>query len=184
MTNPSETTAPTGDRREREALLQMLHGQRAAVLAIVDGLPETALRTPVVPSGWTPLGVIWHLTGAEFFWFQVAASGNRLDGPPPEPDPDEQGASERWQPDRPFDTDDPVPEVLDAYRAQGEASDRVIREHPLSSPPCFLPPWASPDELRDLRGIVLHLIEETARHAGHLDIARELLDGRTGLGPR
>ncbi|WP_443079377.1 mycothiol transferase [Streptomyces sp. P5-A9] len=43
-------------------------------------------------------------------------------------------------------------------------------------------PWG--DELADLRGIILHLVEETARHAGHLDIVRELLDGRTGLGPR
>ncbi|MET9826003.1 MULTISPECIES: mycothiol transferase [unclassified Streptomyces] len=40
------------------------------------------------------------------------------------------------------------------------------------------------DELGDLRGIILHVVEETARHAGHLDTARELLDGRTGLGPR
>ena len=40
------------------------------------------------------------------------------------------------------------------------------------------------DEVSDLRWIVLHMIEETARHAGHLDIARELIDGRTGLGPR
>jgi hypothetical protein len=40
------------------------------------------------------------------------------------------------------------------------------------------------DEIRTVRDVVLHMIEETARHAGHLDIARELLDGRTGLGPR
>jgi Protein of unknown function (DUF664) len=40
------------------------------------------------------------------------------------------------------------------------------------------------DEPPDVRWIILHMIEETARHAGHLDIARELMDGRTGLGPR
>jgi hypothetical protein len=40
------------------------------------------------------------------------------------------------------------------------------------------------DEFIDLRRILLHMIEETARHAGHLDIARELIDGKTGLGPR
>jgi hypothetical protein len=40
------------------------------------------------------------------------------------------------------------------------------------------------EEIHSVRGVVLHIIEETARHAGHLDIARELIDGRTGLGPR
>jgi hypothetical protein len=55
----------------------------------------------------------------------------------------------------------------------------------LDSRPVGSHPGGDPDhEVADLRGIVLHMIEETARHAGHLDIVRELIDGRTGLGPR
>lgn len=55
---------------------------------------------------------------------------------------------------------------------------------PLSTPPRGRHPDPLGEEVTDLRRIVLHMIEETARHAGHLDIVRELLDGKTGLGPR
>ncbi|MFJ9123169.1 DUF664 domain-containing protein [Streptomyces sp. NPDC102340] len=58
------------------------------------------------------------------------------------------------------------------------------RPHAVVGTPTGSTPEPMGDELADLRGIIMHVIEETARHAGHLDIARELLDGRTGLGPR
>lgn len=78
-----------------------------------------------------------------------------------------------------------TPEVVFAfYEDQCRRSDAVIARTPLSAPPQGRHPEPLGDELADLRGIILHMIEETARHAGHLDIARELLDGRTGLGPR
>ncbi|WP_327668693.1 MULTISPECIES: DUF664 domain-containing protein [unclassified Streptomyces] len=70
------------------------------------------------------------------------------------------------------------------YDDQCRHSDAVIARTPLSAPPQGRHPEPMGDELADLRGIIMHVIEETARHAGHLDIARELLDGRTGLGPR
>ena len=113
---------------ESQALLTFLDAQRASALAIVDGLDEDALRASVVPSGWTPLGLIEHLGFAERYWFQQVATGSATELP--------------W----------PYGEIA--------------------------------DEVSDLRWIVLHMIEETARHAGHLDIARELIDGQTGLGPR
>ncbi|MGH7910929.1 MAG: DUF664 domain-containing protein, partial [Candidatus Dormibacteraceae bacterium] len=120
MTNSTEPATPaTGlpsEEREREALLEMLGGQRAAVHAILGGLSEAALRTPVVPSGWTPLGLVEHLTGAELFWFHIVATG----GPDPAPPPVEAAAepTERWQPERPFEADGPVDEVLAAYVEQ------------------------------------------------------------------
>jgi hypothetical protein len=55
---------------------------------------------------------------------------------------------------------------------------------PLSAPPKGRHPGPIAAEIADLRAVVLHVLEETARHAGHLDVVRELLDGRTGLGPR
>ncbi|GIJ09501.1 DUF664 domain-containing protein [Micromonospora andamanensis] len=55
---------------------------------------------------------------------------------------------------------------------------------PLSAPVRERHPGPLGEDVTDLRRVVLHMIEETARHAGHLDAARELLDGRTGLGPR
>ena len=75
-------------------------------------------------------------------------------------------------------------EVFAFYRSQCDRSDEVLASLPLSAAPVGRHPGPLGDEVTDLRRIVLHLIEETARHAGHLDIVRELLDGRTGLGPR
>ncbi|MFE4721936.1 DUF664 domain-containing protein, partial [Streptomyces sp. NPDC056728] len=78
-----------------------------------------------------------------------------------------------------------APEVVFAfYDDQCRRSDAVIACTPLSARPRGRHPDPLGDELTDLRGIIMHVIEETARHAGHLDIVRELLDGRTGLGPR
>ena len=99
---------------EKQALVAFLDAQRAIVLAIVAGWAEDSLRTPVLPSGWTPLGLVKHLGFAERHWFQRVAAGSA----------------------------------------------------------------------GDLRRVILHMIEETARHAGHLDIARELTDNHTGLGQR
>lgn len=162
---------------EREALFEFLAAQRESVLAILDGLPEPAMRTSVVPSGWTPLGLVEHLTGAEYFWIQVVLTGDPDSLPPPD-DSTEVG---EWGP---FRTDRPDTDVIAGYRRQCADNDATLRDLPLGTPPRCRPAWVGPDDATDLRRIVLHLIEETARHAGHLDIARELLDGRTGLGPR
>jgi hypothetical protein len=74
--------------------------------------------------------------------------------------------------------------VLAFYRDQCHVSNAVLRSNPLSAPPVGPIDDETDDEVTDLRWIALHMIEETARHAGHLDIVRELLDGQTGLGPR
>jgi Protein of unknown function (DUF664) len=162
--------------RESQALLTFLDAQRASVLAIVGGLDEDALRTPVVPSGWSPLGLIEHLGFAERYWFQRVATGSAMDLPwPEETDQDE---------DAPFTTGRPPAVVFGFYRDQCERANAVLASAPLSSPPRGRAYGEIADEVSDLRWIVLHMIEETARHAGHLDIARELLDGQTGLGPR
>ena len=157
-------------------LRSFLDAQRASVLAILDGLDESALRTPVVPSGWTPLGLLEHLGGAERHWFQQVATGS-VDAPPWPPDPDED-----W--DAPFTSDHPTQAVFDFYRATCARSNAVLDATPLSTPPRGRHNQPLDEPVTDLRWIVLHMIEETARHAGHLDLARELLDGRTGLGPR
>ncbi|HUR07033.1 MAG TPA: DUF664 domain-containing protein [Nonomuraea sp.] len=90
-----------------------------------------------------------------------------------------------WPEDNPPLTTPRPPSVVFAfYRAQCERSNAVLAATPLSTPPRGRHPGRLGNEVTDLRRIVLHMIEETARHAGHLDVARELLDGRTGLGPR
>ncbi|MFI9601421.1 DinB family protein [Streptomyces sp. NPDC052043] len=159
------------DSKEKKILSAFLAAQRAGVLAIVDGLDMQALTTSVLPSGWTPLGLIEHLGHAEKHWFEEVVTGAA------EPLP--------WS-DAPAPLTTPrAPEVVFAfYDDQCRRSDAVIARTPLSAPPRGRHPEPMGDELADLRGIILHVIEETARHAGHLDIVRELIDGQTGLGPR
>jgi hypothetical protein len=157
---------------EKDALWTFLEAQRASVLAILEGLTDEALTTATLPSGWTPLGVVEHLGYAERHWFQQVATGAAE--PLPWPDDDHP----------PLTTPRPPAVVYAFYQAQCARSNAVLAATPLSTPPRGHHPAPLGDEITDLRGIVLHMIEETARHAGHLDVARELLDGKTGLGPR
>jgi hypothetical protein len=158
-------------RDEKAALSLFLRAQRASVLAILDGLDEDALTTPVLPSGWTPLGLVEHLGYAERHWFQEIVTGAA--DPLPWPDLD-----------MPLRTTRPPAVVFAFYRAQCDRSDEILAALPLSTTPRGRHPDPLGAETTDLRRVVLHMIEETARHAGHLDAARELLDGSTGLGPR
>jgi hypothetical protein len=151
---------------EKRTLRMFLQAQRDSVLAIVEGLDGEQLRTSLVPSGWSPLGMVEHLGHAERHWFQEIVTGAA--GPLPWPD----GHAP------------PPAAVFEFYRAQCRRSDEVLLATPLTAPPRERHPGPLGEEITDLRGVVLHMIEETARHAGHLDVVRELLDGRTGLGPR
>jgi hypothetical protein len=131
----------------------------------------------VLPSGWTPLGLIEHLGRAERFWFQYILTGE-LSEPPWPPGPEDEDE------DAPFTSGHPVDEVLAFYRDTCARSDAALAATRLDGPPRReIPSWMPP-ETHNVRTILLHMIEETARHAGHLDAARELIDGRTGLGPR
>jgi uncharacterized damage-inducible protein DinB len=152
---------------EREALAFFLAAQRASVLAIVDGLSEEQWRRTIVPSGWTPAGLIEHLGDAERVWFQYVVAGESTDEPGDAPTRTVAGA-------------------LSYYRACIARSDDILDATSLDARPAARPTVdiGITDEVITVRDVVLHMIEETARHAGHLDIARELIDGRTGLGPR
>jgi hypothetical protein len=160
-----------------QALLAFLDAQREAVLAIVEGLDEEAWQRSVVPSGWTPAGLVEHLGGAEWHWFQgvVAGASPELPG---DVDP------QPYDPEAAFVCDSPSAEIIAFYRDQCAGSNAVLAVTPLSAAPRGRHGDPEMDEPADVRWVVLHMIEETARHAGHLDIARELLDGQTGLGPR
>jgi uncharacterized damage-inducible protein DinB len=167
----------TTKQDEWATLSVFLQAQRRSVLAIVEGLDERDMRRSVVPSGWTPLGMIEHLGHAERFWFTRVITGTA--------DPlGDWSRAETEAVDGPFATSRPVHEVVASYREQVARSDEILAGTPLDSRPTGHIPPDMADEIHTVRDIVLHMIEELARHAGHLDIARELLDGQTGLGPR
>ncbi|WP_308466924.1 DinB family protein [Rathayibacter soli] len=167
------------DSREIAVLQHFLDAQRSSVLAIVDGLDDEQLATQVLPSGWTPLGMIEHLADAEQHWFQDVACGAVSEYAWPDVDDDP------CDPDAPFTTHHSAVAVLDYYRRQCELSNEILAATPLGAAlkGTHNQEWEGED-ISDLRWVALHMIEETARHAGHLDAARELLDGTVGLGPR
>jgi uncharacterized damage-inducible protein DinB len=165
---------------ERDRLQYFLDQQRRAVLAVVDDLDESQLHTPVLPSGWTPAGLVLHLAQAEGLWFQHVirgtASRTEWDDGLVDPPYDPAGA---------FATQHSGRAVIDFYRQQCQVSNQIMSSVDVDAPLRGEHGLDWPDEpITDVRWVALHMIEETARHAGHLDAARELLDGVTGLGPR
>ncbi|MFG2867008.1 DUF664 domain-containing protein [Streptomyces sp. NPDC048338] len=166
-------TAATAPDVEVRALLSALASQRRHVLGIIDGLDERALRQPALPSGWTCLGLVQHLAlDVERFWFGAVVAGDKkviaaLDD-----------AADAWQ----VAPGVSAPEVLDRYRAETTLADAVAEQLPPDTPLAWWPHHLFGDpHLHSLRDVLLHVITETACHAGHLDAARELLDGRRWL---
>ncbi len=161
---------PTSEEgAETVALLRSLTNQRAHVLEALDGLPENALRRPVLPSGWTCLGLVQHLAlDVERFWFRAVVAGEQVDL--------EKGDG-AWQ----VASDAPADTVFALYRDEIARADAIIRATPLGADPAWWPDFFGDLPRRDTRATVLHVITETATHAGHLDAARELLDGSQWL---
>lgn len=155
-------------------LMTFLDAQRTRALALVADLDDDQLATPVLPSGWTPLGMIEHLGHAERHWFQDVALGSAV----PLPWPDDPAEDD----DGPFTTPRQADVVFAFYRDQIERANAVLATTPLSTPPRGRHNQGDAGQVTDLGFIVMHMIEETARHLGHLDAARELLDGRVALG--
>jgi hypothetical protein len=170
-------TGSQHDDPEQQALLAFLDGQRDSVLSVVAGLDEEAWHRSVVPSGWTPAGLVQHLGDAERHWFQGVVTGSVAELPWDEGRPP-------YDPEAAFVCDRPAAEIIGYYRDQCARSDAVLAVTPLSAAPRGKHGGPEGNEPPSVRVIVLHMIEETACHAGHLDIARELIDGQTGLGLR
>lgn len=122
VTGHSRETDP-GD--EVGALLRVLDGQRRHVLGILDGLDTTALRRPVLPSGWHCLGLVQHLTlDVERFWFRAVVAGDEevIEGLT--------SGDEAWR----VAPDVPARDVLDRYRQEAKIADAVITATPADAP--------------------------------------------------
>jgi len=155
---------------EKALLQRHLTSQRAHVLGILEGLDDEQLRRPVLPSGWSCLGMLRHLAlSDERYWFRCVMGGEPQDYFPSEPGGD-------WL----VAADEPAADVVAAYREECARSDLLIDAMGLDDPPLAPDPvwrkWGT--SYPDLRSVLLHVITETAVHAGHLDAVRELLDGR------
>jgi hypothetical protein len=164
---------PSHPATDRGLLLDHLDGQRHHVLTQLEGLSDEQLRRPVLPSGWSCLGLVRHLTlSDERYWFEVVVAGGPLDFWP-------EGDNGDWQ----VGADERAADVLAAYRSAIARSDEIISARRLDDPPERPETWWDDAglEFPDLRTIVVHVLVETSVHAGHLDAVRELLDGRQHL---
>jgi uncharacterized damage-inducible protein DinB len=158
---------------ERDLLLAHLTGQRQHVLHQLEGLSEEQLRRPVLPSGWSCLGLVRHLTlSDERYWFEVVVAGGPLDFWP-------EGDNGDWR----VEPHEAAADVLAAYRSAIARSEEIVAARDLDDAPEQPEDWweAAGLDFPDLRSVVLHVLVETSVHAGHLDAVRELLDGRQHL---
>lgn len=157
MSRRRDTPPPRTGPGEKEILLAFLDQLRAAVSAKAEGVPEPQVRTAGVPSGTSLLGLVRHLTFVERFTFL----GERPDDWPGtfRPGPEETVAS-----------------VVAGYRAAIAEANAVIEACADLAEPVARPGRTPPS----MRWALVHLVEETGRHAGHADILRELIDGSTG----
>ncbi|MEV6417380.1 DinB family protein [Kribbella sp. NPDC051718] len=164
-----------------QLLHSFLEAQRARVFEVVEGLSTEQLTRSVLPSGWTVLGMIEHLGGAERHWFQQVALGAADPLPWPDDPADADNSGDSGDDDA-FTSGRSPEAVFGFYRDQIARANEVLATVPWDTPPVGDHGQGDTSQITDLRFIVLHLIEETARHLGHLDAARELIDGRTALG--
>ncbi|KUN82708.1 hypothetical protein AQJ66_21445 [Streptomyces bungoensis] len=161
-------TKPAAGRTagEKEILHTSLDRHRDAVLWKIQGLDDEQLRRPMTPTGTTLLGLVKHLASVEYGWL-VETFGGEVE--PLWFDPYEREDMHV----APGETTDRIVAFYGRARA---AADRTVTALPLDT--LGRPSWR--DDSVSLRWTLVHVIEETARHAGHLDILRELIDGATG----
>ncbi|GAA1398458.1 DinB family protein [Catellatospora coxensis] len=153
---------------------EYLHGElrrvRTSLVWKLDGLPEYDVRRPLTPTGTNLLGLVKHMATLEAWYF-----GAVFDRPFPEP-------LGRWQDADGSDlwvtATETREQIIAFYQRACEHADRTIAALPLDTPG-HVPWWSHPDV--KLFGIMVHVFKDTTRHAGHADILREGLDGRTGM---
>jgi uncharacterized damage-inducible protein DinB len=159
------TTSPyTAD--EKATLLAALQSHREVLLWKLDGLSDSEIRRAMVPSGTNLLGLVKHLANAEYGWFCETF------GRPTEPLTD---ISQDPEADMRAAEGETTEEVVAFYRRAWEAADAAIDELALEATGT-----AYTGRTVSLRWVLVHMIEDTVRHAGHADILRELVDGGTG----
>jgi len=162
---------------EKQALQRYLQHAREALLWKLDGLSDYDIRRPMTPTGTNLLGLVKHCTAVDFTYF-----GMVLDRPFP-------GESELdWHQDDDAELSGGMyatkaesrEQVTGFYRRVWAHSDATIQELPLDARGT-VPWWSEETRHPTLHTLLVHTIQETARHAGHADIIRETIDGAAGL---
>src|SRR4051812_510835 len=182
MTDTNETRTDTAPAEERGDLLETLHKHRGLFRVTVQGIDDEQARTRATISELTLGGLIKHVTAVEQNWARFVVEG-------PAPTPDVDWANVDWS--------DPPPEVaeyadgfrmlegetlaglLEEYDAVAAATDALVASVDLDQrQPLPTAPWFEPGASWSARRVFIHVVAETAQHAGHADIIRETIDGQ------
>lgn len=168
MTTPPDPADPKMHLRHH------LQAGRDALLWKLDGLSEYDARRPLTPTGTNVLGVVKHVAGTEAEYL-----GDCFGRPFPEPLPwmaeDAEANADMWA-----TAEESRDDVVGLYRRVWTHSDATLEALPLDAPG-RVPWWPAERAEVTLQQIALHMIAETHRHAGHVDVVRELVDGAAGL---
>ncbi|MFD7027548.1 DinB family protein [Streptomyces sp. NPDC059917] len=155
-----------------------LHGRlrrdRTALLWKLDGLSEYDARRPLTATGTNLLGLVKHVSGVEARYF-----GEVFGRPSPQQLPrwQDHDGSDLWAAE-----DETRDQIVASYQRTWEHSDATIDALALDAPG-HVPWWPGPHADTNLFAVLVHVLGETNRHAGHADILREGVDGRTGMRP-
>jgi uncharacterized damage-inducible protein DinB len=169
--------APERSAVDEKATLHMyLRRHRDNLLSKLDGLSEYDAHRPMTPTGTNLLGLVKHVASVELGYFGETF-GRRADRVLPWFEEGAQADDDMWA-----TADETIADIRDLHAYAAAHSDATIEELPIDAPG-EVPWW--PEERRQvtLHLILVHMCVEMARHAGHADIVRELIDGTAGMGP-
>lgn len=154
----------------REILLQQLSYYRATLLAKLDGLSEEQLTSSILPSGWSPLGLLKHLVFVERRWMQWGFEAEQMPDPWGDHNPDSEG----WL----VAPGDSVTDLTARLRAIAARTEVTAGQADLTQRARLGGRFSS--DPPTLGWILAHLLQEYARHIGQMDVVRELIDGAVG----
>jgi len=163
MAETQREPVPRNDDGEAVTALAFLTFARHCVIKKTEGLSEEELRRPMVESGTSLLGLVWHLIDAERYWFGYQLAGQGVDD---------------YEFEMTVPADVTSAHVIAEYRDAIAESDQILAGLDSLDQRMAIP---TPDDKRHTaRWVIAHMTSETVRHAGHADILRELIDGTTG----
>jgi hypothetical protein len=153
----------------RELFLTYLDFYRETIAGKLSGLSDADLRASRLPSGWSPIELLKHVIYMERRWIVWGVLGEQVDQPWGD-------GRDRWR----VGPDESLDDLLAALRRGGARTREIVSGRPLAATSADTGRFAGSADPPSLTAVLFHVLQEYARHAGHLDIVRELIDGQTG----
>lgn len=180
----SEQTAPLS--QERQDLLETLGVHRYFLISATEGITDEQARQRTTVSALTLGGLIKHVSATEKTWAEFIVNGPVGHDPSDESEPvwdPNSEAVKQWAAQFTLNDDESLEWALSEYATVAAATDDLVRTVDLDLAwPLPKAPWFAPGATRTARRSLMHIVAETAQHAGHADIIRESLDGKKSMG--